>query len=608
MIFLLISSFILGSVSTLVITNVTVDLNSITTIQLSSAIEYILIYPNAEAINPYTVRAWSADATSEYPVLLVVRQERQVSSWTLPILLESSQNSNKTFQFSNSSKTLCHDHMESIINSAHPNFSIDPLVLKQMFVVALSTSSKNNVTVNVFLEEEQNFYMNLDETYTVQVSPSQSRFKYFPVHQNVSDTVIIEVTSPDDVCLTVSVQGPHCPVMDSNKDIKYEGIYQTINKKGAITIAKRQYPSGFFLVFVAKPDDYDCSQQNSIIPGMTRFDAIMDNTIITTITFEIRNNITHYDFVLVVIGTLLVVLAFCTICTILVCVCNRYGTISRLQAREKCEKDYITPISNDEIDCIVTAKELTLEKFAKFPKRIRQRAFNYLSHTGSVALFYSIPVIQLVITYQRVVNQTGNQDVCYYNFLCAHPSLGVSDFNHIFSNIGYILIGFSFVIAVADRHYRIRITKSGIPVHYGLYYAMGLALSIEGLLSGCYHICPSQSNYQFDTSFMYVMAVLIMVKLYQNRHPDINATAYSTFSVVGVGIFLAMVGILSGTLEVWIIFLLGYATLIIILSFKIYYFNFVMFGFKKLYDQYKDKGVCKEIFTPIKRCKFFTYI
>lgn len=44
-----------------------------------------------------------------------------------------------------------------------------------------------------------------------------------------------------------------------------------------------------------------------------------------------------------------------------------------------------------------------------------------------------------------------------------------------------------------------------------------------------------------DTSFMYVMAVLIMVKLYQNRHPDINATAYSTFSVVGIAIFIGII-------------------------------------------------------------------
>lgn len=37
---------------------------------------------------------------------------------------------------------------------------------------------------------------------------------------------------------------------------------------------------------------------------------------------------------------------------------------------------------------------------------------------------------------------------------------------------------------------------------------------------------------------MYVMAVLIMVKLYQNRHPDLNASAYATFTVIGVAVFL----------------------------------------------------------------------
>lgn len=47
-------------------------------------------------------------------------------------------------------------------------------------------------------------------------------------------------------------------------------------------------------------------------------------------------------------------------------------------------------------------------------------------------------------------------------------------------------------------------------------------------------------SFFLDTSFMYVIAVLVMVKLYQNRHPDINATAYSTFSVVGIAIFIGM--------------------------------------------------------------------
>lgn len=37
---------------------------------------------------------------------------------------------------------------------------------------------------------------------------------------------------------------------------------------------------------------------------------------------------------------------------------------------------------------------------------------------------------------------------------------------------------------------------------------------------------------------MYVMAVLCMIKLYQNRHPEINATAYTTFTILGAAIFM----------------------------------------------------------------------
>lgn len=33
---------------------------------------------------------------------------------------------------------------------------------------------------------------------------------------------------------------------------------------------------------------------------------------------------------------------------------------------------------------------------------------------------------------------------------------------------------------------------------------------------------------------MYVLAVLIMVKIYQARHPDINARAHATFGVLAV--------------------------------------------------------------------------
>ena len=85
--------------------------------------------------------------------------------------------------------------------------------------------------------------------------------------------------------------------------------------------------------------------------------------------------------------------------------------------------------------------------------------------------------------------------------------------------------------------------QRGIPPHSGLSYSICFGLIVEGILSACYHLCPTRMNYQFgnneratttdyrvilssgsflDTSFMYVIAVLCTLKLYHARHADIN--------------------------------------------------------------------------------------
>lgn len=175
----------------------------------------------------------------------------------------------------------------------------------------------------------------------------------------------------------------------------------------------------------------------------------------------------------------------------------------------------------------------------------------------------------------QVVNVTGNQDICFYNFLCAHP-LGAlrfacvcviittysmadrftylrcrhwlsafvthSAFNNILSNMGYVMLGLLFLLIVLKRdivhsralerndlnalvrldglaHSDVCVGNSkqntqicsvssstflsptfqecGIPKHFGLFYAMGTALMMEGLLSACYHVCPNYTNFQF---------------------------------------------------------------------------------------------------------------
>jgi len=151
-----------------------------------------------------------------------------------------------------------------------------------------------------------------------------------------------------------------------------------------------------------------------------------------------------------------------------------------------------------------------------------------------------------------VVNVTGNQDICYYNFLCAHPLGNLSAFNNILSNLGYILLGLLFLLIILQReinHNRallrndLHALECGIPKHFGLFYAMGTALMMEGLLSACYHVCPNYTNFQFDTSFMYMIAGLCMLKLYQKRHPDINASAYSAYACLAVVIFFSVLGV-----------------------------------------------------------------
>ena len=87
-----------------------------------------------------------------------------------------------------------------------------------------------------------------------------------------------------------------------------------------------------------------------------------------------------------------------------------------------------------------------------------------------------------------------------------------------------------------------------------MYYAMGLALIMEGIMSGCYHVCPNHTNFQFDTAFMYTISILILLKIYQTRHPDINANAYTAFGVLAFIIFIGVIGVLHGNVYFWVFF------------------------------------------------------
>nr|XP_020441749.1 SID1 transmembrane family member 2 [Monopterus albus] len=253
-----------------------------------------------------------------------------------------------------------------------------------------------------------------------------------------------------------------------------------------------------------------------------------------------------------------------------------------LSSVEEDDYDTLEDIDSDK-NIVRTKKYLCVADLSRKDKRVLNKKYQiYFWNIATIAVFYALPVVQLVITYQTVVNVTGNQDICYYNFLCAHPLGALSAFNNILSNLGYVMLGLLFLLIVLRRdivHSRALLRNSlnalecGIPKHFGLFYAMGTALMMEGLLSACYHVCPNYTNFQFDTSFMYMIAGLCMLKLYQKRHPDINASAYTAYACLAMVIFFSVLGVVfgKGNTAFWIVFSVIHILATLLLSTQLYY-------------------------------------
>ena len=97
------------------------------------------------------------------------------------------------------------------------------------------------------------------------------------------------------------------------------------------------------------------------------------------------------------------------------------------------------------------------------------------------------------------------------------------------------------------KRYDIDCSSLGVPRQYSLYYAMGLALAMEGVMSACYHVCPTTITFQFDTTFMYLIAILMFMKLYQVRN-SISRSLFKLFiSDPACGCFCRCHGCLPGT-------------------------------------------------------------
>uniref|UniRef100_A0A3B5ARG5 SID1 transmembrane family member 2 n=1 Tax=Stegastes partitus TaxID=144197 RepID=A0A3B5ARG5_9TELE len=570
----------------------------------------------------------------ESTMLFVVRQKQAVLSFQVPLILRGLYQ--RKYPYNHVGRTLCQPPTRAASET-------------QYFFVDVSTLATQGTNYQLRVSRVESFTLQTDKKFTFTASPSQPQyFKY--VFPDGVDTVIVKVNSDMNFpCSVMSIQDILCPVYDLDTNVAFIGMYQTMTKKGAITVQRKDFPSNsFYVVVVVKTEDEACGGPLRFYP--LRPDELIDagnrTKVLDVVVSPAINSEVYVMGMLFCLG---IFLSFYLLTLLVACVENRrmnkkrevfqnpadmspaetgktpaspyeygsfadncstlsseaitdsatstdnnYGYMERsldsvgrsrqesLSSVEEDDYDTLDDINSDK-NIVRTKKFLCVSDLARKDKRILSKKYQiYFWNIATIAVFYALPVIQLVITYQTVVNVTGNQDICYYNFLCAHPLGALSAFNNILSNLGYVMLGLLFLLIVLKRdvvHNRallrndLNALECGIPKHFGLFYAMGTALMMEGLLSACYHVCPNYTNFQFDTSFMYMIAGLCMLKLYQKRHPDINASAYTAYACLAAVIFFSVLGVVfgKGNMAFWIIFSVIHILATLFLSTQLYY-------------------------------------
>ena len=146
------------------------------------------------------------------------------------------------------------------------------------------------------------------------------------------------------------------------------------------------------------------------------------------------------------------------------------------------------------------------------------KPYSYI--TLIVGLLSTIVAGYFVFAKWHLMIQEGDRDTCYYNDFCYRVSkYDDIPFNLMISNLTYMIHGLILAISVmymeAKLFSRYR-NSNDLPPQYAfsMGYAFAWALFFEGCFSLVYHLCPSKLTFQFDTGFMFVIAGLIVVLLY----------------------------------------------------------------------------------------------
>ena len=368
---------------------------------------------------------------------------------------------------------------------------------------------------------------------------------------------IESLENSDCFCSLVSVQQPTCPYFDSVSTATRFGTWQTISEVSTMVLNSAEFPDGFLVVLVASEKDEFCNFKNKtkcieenggkekeklqkfvrirlepLAGDQTRNIAVLVvlaiYLLIVATSFILSEIQFRYDYKLfegIDSTSIIPIITFAASMVI------PKDSTDNGESQEE-NKDNFIDMKEEGGPKKHTFKKYLSDMSAKVgdpekEKSIYKKDTLFLGNLLLVSIFYSIAVFQLAFQSAAKHRDSGDHNVCYFNSKCQIPAGPFLDFNHFFSNFGYMVFGLIFLGIVwrkkvlfnrllgdcnkDERNLRKASTCNmlanmenthGVPFYSGIYYTMGAALAMEGVMSACYHICPTTISFQFDTTFM----------------------------------------------------------------------------------------------------------
>ncbi|KAG8538010.1 hypothetical protein GDO81_023440, partial [Engystomops pustulosus] len=159
----------------------------------------------------------------EFPLLFVVRQQKGVLSWQVPLAFRGYYQ--RTYTYQDVSRTLCPTDPRGQAPTS-----------EQFLYIDIASMAPSSVQYELIVRRLPDFELQTDVPLNFSASPSQPQYFLYSFPEGV-DSVVIKVKSAETFpCTVVSVQDIACPVYDLDHNVEFNGVYQSMTKKAAITI------------------------------------------------------------------------------------------------------------------------------------------------------------------------------------------------------------------------------------------------------------------------------------------------------------------------------------------------------------------------------------